>query len=342
MQIFRKQFNYNKFNFFALNSDKPEEKFSERMYVRQEGQYLVLDNECYPSRFRVNQSGFNETGLVEFAILSSDKLSNIICDETIKFNLWENSYDDYVLPGKIEKININTGMRNAEYYIDKDPSIEIITFDAKYQKDLAAILNEGLPIDDNLNNLYHNYLMKEFFKQDSETLGIIFERTSISDMLCYFIWYFRYANGKKTYFKPMCYEGIPLNSKKRDWEYWNLRNMGKIYNFTDDYLNINRFMVYSKLEPDKIFFCKGEREAQALLADLKFSNSIPLLPCGLSVFEDYYYMCIGYYEMRMNYVTEPVIQLCKPTKIVRELKDRIETSLIPLVDRNTKCYKWNQ
>jgi hypothetical protein len=341
MQLFQQQYSYNRFS-INFNKVKPEDTFSNRMYVRQEGQYLILDNECYPSRFKVFQDSYNETGLIDFTILSSDVSGNISDDDSIRFNLWENSYDDYVLPGKIEKININTGMRNAEYYIDKDPSIEIITFDSKRQKDLAAILTEGLAIDDNLNNLYHNYLMNEFFKQDSETLGIIFERTSISDMLCYFIWYFRYRNGKKTYFKPMCYEGIPLNSKKRDWEYWNIRDMGKIYNFTDDYLSINRFMVYSKLEPDKIFFCKGEGEAQALLADLKFSNSIPLLPCGLSVFEDYYYMCIGYYEMRMNYVVEPVIQLSKPSKLVRELKDRLLTSLIPLVDRQTKCYTWNR
>ena len=48
MQLFQQQYSYNRFS-INFNKAKPEDTFSNRMYVRQEGQYLILDNNMIES-----------------------------------------------------------------------------------------------------------------------------------------------------------------------------------------------------------------------------------------------------------------------------------------------------
>lgn len=322
MILFIESFNYTKFFMGqkASTVNVPEFDYSDRMYVRKEGQYWVLDNEIYPCRFEVSQEA-NTSSFIKFKILDYDYFSNVDESINMRFKLWEDKYDDYVLPGKIEKINITTGMRNAEYYIDKDPDIEIIKLDAKYQRKLLELFTKPNDMtDDEHGKLIYEELAEDFVWDKNHTIGITFERTSISDTLCYLIWCLRWWKFKtKTYFKPMQFNPLPLGARGRDWEFANIRDLGPEVDFTKTIAgveeNITRFLVYSKLKPDTIYFVNEEREAQVLLAELKFGNSIPLLPCGLSVFEDYYYMNISKFRnMNINYDNEVKIELYNPTR----------------------------
>lgn len=311
--MFKRNYNYTPFN-INLNAETLEDKFSDRTFVRQEGQYLILDNEIYPSRFIVEQKPkSSDKPFISFRIMKNINIIDFLYGDinSFEFNLWENSYDDFVLPGKIEKININTGMRNAEYYIDKKPNIKIIKLDAKTQ---GKWLNEYFAVDNRSSADILEALTYEFWYASS-TIGIEFERTAISDVLCYLIWKLRWEkNHCKTYFKPIKYSPLPFSAKRRNWKYFNIRDLDYKTDLSKTRSglrnDITSFIVYSKLQPDTIYFVNDEREAQSLLAELKFGNTIPLLPCGLSVFEDYYYMNIfAFKKMTITYDPEVKIVL---------------------------------
>ena len=239
-------------------------------YVKDVDEYYEIDTLDKPFYFIVDN--INKT-------LTLKEITNFPkgpMDQNMSFRLWEESYTDIILPGKVEIIHKETLVRSVRYKKSSDSfnlsHLDVYTFDDE-------TLKKWKP------DVYFTYDLKPSLVGRLDT---VYKR--ISDAL----------PDKKVYFRP--------NTKKAFEEsntiQYDIFNRSDVINFEN---NEETWLVFSKTHKDKIGLASNYKSACALLAEWKFNGTIPYFTCGVSLFEDYYFMPLMYKNITIEGLDEVIL-----------------------------------
>ena len=239
-------------------------------YVKDTDEYYEIDTLDKPFYFIVDN--INKT-LTLKEIINFPKGP---MDQNMSFRLWEESYTDIILPGKIEIIHKETLVRSVRYKKSSN-SINLSYLDVYVFDD--EILETWGP------DIYFKYAMKPSLVGRLDTM---YKRVSEA------------LPDKKVYFRPNTEKAF-----KEDVEiHYDIFNRSDVINFENPE---ETWLVFSKIHKDKIGLASNYKSACALLAKWKFDSTIPYFTCGVSLFEDYYFMPLMYKNITIDGLDEVIL-----------------------------------
>lgn len=280
--------------------------WKERCAVNNEEEYVTLCNGYLPSIFKVDKLHKK----IEFEQIEAcdDKrifayIDGITADLCV-MSIWQEWYEDLCMPGKTELLHTKTGMRSTRY-IDVKP--EYATY--YYNGDKCGFTPKDF--EDALNM--------------PATVIIEYIKDAYFDAYALVLWRYRFEKGLRTYFKPM---DISHDNIEKYPEYKTIDlNYDFEFNVPDSY--INPYLVFCKTNSHKIFITDGERNAGRLLAYARFGNAMMYLPCGMNVFEDYYYMPLKWETIC---VKGDKVSFCGVRKDAYHVSDKLKSIINGIID----------
>lgn len=271
----------NTIGFTPFNiSFKPN--WENRCFIDKEDEYITISNGNEPSGFAVN---FSER-TIEIVRKKHCRTKNDLClfltnlVSDLSMDVWQEWYDDLCLPGKTEVIHTKTGMRSTRYR-DLLPEDLHISYNGDKGCDISS-----------LN-------VKEILDA-KQPVVIDYVKDAYFDYYALVIYYYRNQENKVTYFRP---KSITKDAIEEFPEYYAI---DLVHDLTFDVPDkfVNPYLVFSKTPNSKrVLITDGERNAGRLLAYSKFGNAMMYLPCGMNVFEDYYYMPLLWRKIIVTNVT---------------------------------------
>jgi len=185
--------------------------------------------------------------------------------DILHFRLWEEFYHDTILPGKIEKIHKKTLVRAIEYTrLPHAKVYNICDYDSIKSLLDADTSHHPIHVIYDLNpymmSRIENIAHALLGKDDAVTFEPHFE--------------FKLTNLEYTEIKRS--DNMVIDTSNHGW------------------------VVFSKTHKNSLFFVDDYNHACMMLAALKFGSSIPYFTCGVSLFEDYYFMPLMYNTLHID------------------------------------------
>jgi len=247
-----------------------------------------------------------------------------------QFKLWDNKYCDYIFPGETWEIDLESSAMAKKHiifknYVVEDKILEINLqinfndikkiFTKKYIKYIIDLINDNpkkkiihFNIMTQLNNLddqyisyiYTNVLPLFFFKVSS-----VIDRKDIL--------YIDYD------LKELEYIEETSNDKILSVGIDEISKEELILQVKDHEDLIFNYMLYAKTDPYKIFFTPSKTMSMYLMGILKRGDINMLVPCGVALWEDYYFNPIYYNTIKLE---NDIVHLTNiPNKNILKLND---------------------
>jgi hypothetical protein len=221
-------------------------------------EYITFDTGNNPYHFIVDDKKKTIT------IKDANNLEVDVIDPEIKFKLWESKYTDLIYPGKQEIIHKDTLVRSTRFTSITDCVDDVaLNFDIK------------------------KYGMKLEHYKDSYVLSYIIKSNTMAYLP--FIYYGLKDSLKQISVRPLPNETPDLKLKSI---FCKLEEICYILDYFNETELNDIWLVFTKLEPKNFYLVSGYSNAKKLLSRLKYGIHMNEFVCGVSVFEDYYFMPI--------------------------------------------------
>lgn len=261
--------------------------------LKEDREYIYFNTGQYACKFNVNDVSKRCTIT---RVSTKIPVNDLYLEDTMKFNLWESWYEDFVLPGKTEIIHKSTLVRSVSYG-EWNEDLHITEF--KKPRQILSFAKEIRP-----SYKFDIQIAYDLTPETLATLPIIYRLLKQNLDRSYMI------------FMPDV-----------DWVNWKRTGgiQGDLTNYDQFKMDIPKdynWMVYSKTKPNMVYFVKTHVDACALLADLKFRGRIPFVTCGVALFEDYYFMPLMYNKIHIDCWSKKVT-LSEPREHILNLQKEL-------------------
>ena len=198
--------------------------------------------------------------------------------KTMKFRVWENSYNDLVLPGKTEYIHMDTLVRSFSY----DTPQECKTTVDEYLTNVLSNICDMFCVVKHCHETDYKYVRYQPTVSSAYILPIFESIMRNKRITCRYIPVITRVQTDSIKSTPfMLYGDRTFDVSKMECK--------------------DVWMVFSKLEPTSVYFVKSFSDASRLLGNIKFGPMSPFFHCGVSVFEDYYIMPIIHNKVKFDH-----------------------------------------